>query len=67
MQEITAAQIVGISFDVVGWSLFDRSLLLRQQLDFELLHNCVRDLILNREDVGEIAIKALCPDVAAIL
>ena len=39
----------------------------RQQLHLQLLDDRVRDLVLDREDVGQVAVEAVGPDVPAVL
>src|SRR5205807_7938160 len=48
------------------WCLLDRLLLLRQKLDLELLDNRMRDLVLNGEDISEIAIESFGPNVCPV-
>jgi len=67
VQELAPAQVIGVGLDVVGRRLGDGLALLRQQLDLQLLHDRVRDLVLDCEDVGEVAIEAVGPDVPAVL
>ncbi len=67
MQKLTAPQVVGIGFDVVGRGVRDRLLLLRQQLDLQLLDDCMRDLVLNRENVSQVSVVAVGPDMATVL
>ena len=40
---------------------------LRQQLDLELLHDRLRDLVLDGEDVGQIAVVAIGPEMRPVL
>src|SRR6266404_4549930 len=67
MQKVPASQVIGISFNIFRRHLPDRLLLLRQQLHLELFHNGVGDFVLNSEDVGQVAIKTLGPDMTAVL
>ena len=67
MQEIPAAQVVGVSFDVIGGVLANRLRFLWKQFDLELSDDRVRDLILNRKDIGQITVKAIGPQVSAVL
>ena len=66
MQKIPAAQVVGISFNIIGRRLRDRFFLLGKKFDFELLYDRMSDFILNCEDVSQIAIKSLSPNVVAV-
>src|SRR3954451_7189104 len=54
-------QIEPVSFGVRSAALFDRCLLLRKKFQLERLDDRVRDLILNLEDVSQIAIVAFSP------
>src|SRR6266513_1442789 len=65
--KIPSSQAVSVCFDVLCRNLFDRFPLLRQEPDFELFDNGMSDLVLNCKNVGEIAIKALGPNVTAFL
>ena len=65
VKELAAAQVIGVRLDVVGRRLRDRLALLRQQLDLELLDDRVGDLVLDGEDVGQVAVVAVGPDVPA--
>src|SRR5207248_10552130 len=67
MQKVPASQVISISFNVFRRHLPDRLLLLRQQLHLQLFHNGVGDFVLNGEDIRQVAIEALGPDMAAIL
>src|ERR1700730_860617 len=67
VEKIAPAQVVGVRFDVVGRYPSDGLLLLRQEFDLELLDDRMRDLVLDREDVREIAIKTLPPNVCAVV
>ena len=66
VQELPPAQVVGVGLDVVGRGLGDGLLLLRQELHLQLLDDRVRDFVLDGEDVGEVAIVAVGPDMAAV-
>ena len=59
-----AAQIVRVGLDILRRRLLDRLLLLRQELDLELLDDRLGDLVLNREDVGQVAVVAGGPEMA---
>ena len=61
MEKVAASQVISVGFNIIGRRLLDRFLLLRQQLDLQLLDNRVRDFVLDREDVGQIAIESLRP------
>ena len=65
VEELAAPQIVGVGLDIVGRRLLDRLLLLRQKLDLELLDDRLGDLVLDGEDVGEVAVVAVGPEMAA--
>src|SRR5438105_2840183 len=67
MEKVAASQVIGVSFNIFRRHLPDRLFLLRQQLNLELLDDGVGDFVLNGENIGQIAIEALGPDVAAIL
>src|SRR6266446_9143649 len=67
MKEVSAAQVVGVGFDIARRRLSDNLLFLRQEFDFQLLDNRVCDLVLNDEDVGQVAIKARGPEVSPVL
>src|SRR5207237_5122035 len=56
----------GVSLNISCWGLFDRHLLLRKKLHLQLLDDCVSDLVLDRENVGEIAIKTVGPNMTAV-
>ena len=63
--------IIAFQIGVVGGQILGspqrRGLLRRPpQLDFEHIHDGLRDLVLDREDVGHLAIVALRPQVAAV-
>ena len=66
MQKIPATQVVGVSFNIIGRRLRDRFFLLGKEFDFELLYDRMGDFILNCEDVSQIAIKSLSPNVVAV-
>ena len=65
VQELPAAQIIGVGFDVFGRRLADSLFLLGQQLDLQLVDDCVRDIILDGEYVSEVPVVAVRPDVRA--
>ena len=52
VQELSAPQIISIRFDAVGRRLPDGLFLLWQQLDLQLLHDGMGDVVLDGEDVG---------------
>ena len=58
-------QIEVVGLGVVRAALLDRLLLFRQQLELQRRDDRLRDLVLHGEDVGEVAVVALGPDVAA--
>ena len=53
-----------IGLDIRGLVLADRFLFLRQQGDPELLDDGLGNLVLDRENVGQVAVVAIGPDVA---
>src|SRR5438105_350243 len=67
MEKVPASQVVSVSFNIFRRHPADRLLLLRQQLHLELFHNGVGDFVLNGEDIGQITIKPLGPNMAAVL
>src|SRR5207248_9900904 len=67
MKEVSSAQVVGVGFDTARRRLSDNLLFLRQEFDFQLLDNRVRDLVLNDEDIGQVPIIPIGPKVAVIL
>src|SRR5260370_26119529 len=67
IEKVSASQVVRISFDASRWRLPNRLLLLREQLDLELLDNGVGDFVLDRENVGQVTVIAVGPNVAAVL
>src|SRR5947207_11419662 len=67
MDELPAAQVVSVSFDVFCRYLLNRFPFLREKLHLQLFHDRVCDFVLNGEDIGQIAIKSLGPKVTAIL
>src|SRR5438874_8215591 len=66
LHELPATEIISVRFDVICRRLSNRFFLLWQQLDLELLHNGMGDFVLDGEDVGQIAIVAIGPDVSAV-
>ena len=52
-----------VSLDTLRPALFDGSLLFRQELEFQRLHDRFGDFILQRENVVEIAVITLRPDM----
>src|SRR5260370_8165228 len=67
IEKVSASQVVRISFDASRWRLPNRLLLLREQLDLELLDNGVGDFVLDRENVGQVTVIAVGPNLAAVL
>ena len=65
VQKLTAAKAVGIGFNILGRRRPDGHAFRRQELDLQGCHDLQRDLVLEREDVAEVAVIALGPDVAA--
>ena len=61
--EVAALQIVVVSVDVPRRRQLDRLLLLRQQPHLELLDDGLGDLVLDGEDVGQVAIVAVGPEM----
>src|SRR5918995_6009115 len=66
VQELSASQVIPIRLHVLSRHPADDRLLLRQQLDPQLVNNRMSDLVLNGKDVGEITVVAVGPDVTAI-
>src|SRR5438094_3485858 len=67
VKKIATAQVVSVGLHVQSRRFADQFLFLRQQLHFQLLDDSVRDFVLDGEDVGEIAIVSLGPNMAAAL
>lgn len=67
VEELTASQVVRIGFDIVRRSLCNGFLLLRQQLHFQLLDDRMRDVVLDSEDVSQLMIVPIGPDMPAML
>ncbi len=63
--QLTATQIPIVRLDVVGASARHPPALLGRQRDLERGDDLTRDLVLDLEDVGQLAVVALGPDVAA--
>ena len=66
MEELAAPQIMRVGLDVFGRRLLDGFLLLRQELHLELFDDGLGDLVLNRENVGKVAVVAVGPQMAAV-
>ena len=62
---LAAAQEKLVGFNVGGPPMSQPARLAGDQLDFECGHDLQRQLVLNGEDVGEITIEAVGPDMAA--
>ncbi len=60
-QESLAAEVEIVGNDVVGRPLFDRGLFFRGKLGLELGDNILRDLSLDLEDIGHVAIVTVGP------
>ena len=58
-------QIEVVGLDAVGAAPLDGLLLFRQQLELQGLDDGLADLVLQGEDVGQVAVVALGPDVVA--
>ena len=58
-------QVEVVGFDIGGPALLDRLLLFRQQLQLERGDDRFRNLVLDRENVLEVAVVALGPDMVA--
>ena len=67
VEEIARPEVVRIGLDVVGRRLLDDLLLLRQQFDLELIDDRMSDLILKGENVGQVSVIAIGPQMYAIL
>src|SRR5262249_55667465 len=63
---IATKEIELISFGILGRPALDCLLLRRQQPDLQRRNDGLRDLVLQREDIVEVAVIALTPDVAVI-
>src|SRR5690349_12876785 len=66
MPTVPPAQIQFVSLDVIRLPRAERPILRRCQLELQLTDNAPRDLVLNLEDVFELAIVALRPDLIPI-
>ena len=66
VKELSTSQVISVSFDVIRWRLSDRLLFLRQQLDLQLLYDGVGDVVLDGEDIGQVTIIAVSPNMSAI-
>ena len=64
--EVPALEIVVVGLDVLRRRRLDRLLLLRQQPDLQLLDDRLGDLVLDREDVGQVAVVAVGPEMRAV-
>src|SRR5262245_26466693 len=62
---VPGQEIKLVSVEIVGRTSLDRLLFLRQKPDLEGRDDRLRDFVLEREDVGELAVVALRPDVIA--
>src|SRR5262245_30093988 len=65
VQKVSTAQVVSVRVNVFGRNMPDPLPLLRQQLDLELFYNCVRDFVLDPEDVDQIAIETFGPKMVS--
>ena len=66
VEKLAPSEIVGIGLDIRGRRLFYRLLLFRQQLDLELVDDRVRDFVLDRENVGQVAVVAIGPEMRPV-
>src|SRR3954469_1904748 len=65
MRELPAPEIVRVGLNVLSWGLSDGCLLFGKQLHLELLDDCVCDLVLDRENVSQVTVKALSPEMVS--
>ena len=63
---MAALQIVVVGVDVLRRRRLDRLLLLRQQPHLELLDDRLGDLVLDGEDVGQVAVIAVGPEMRSV-
>src|SRR5437016_7354177 len=66
LHELATLQIKRVCLNVVGRYLLDRLLLLWEELHLQLIDNRVGDFVLNRKDIGQIAIVTISPHVPAV-
>ena len=66
VEKLAPSEIVGIRLDIRGRRLFYRLLLFRQQRDLELVDDGVCDLVLDGENVGEVAVIAVGPEMCPV-
>ena len=66
VEELPAFQVVVIGLDIGRGRLADRLLFLGQQADFELLDDGLGDFVLDRENVGQVPVVAVRPEVPAV-
>ena len=66
MEELAAAQIVLIGLYIVGRRFLDGAFFLLPEYDAQRSHDVLGDLILNGEDIFELAIITLRPEVVAV-
>jgi len=66
-QEVTPAQVVVVSLDVLGWNLADFALLALGQDHAQRRGDLGGDLVLQGEDIGELAVEAVRPELIAVL
>lgn len=64
--ELAAPEIIGIGLDIGGRLIGDRLLLFRQQTHLQLADDRMGDLVLDGEDVGQVAVVTLGPEMVAI-
>src|SRR5690348_12815938 len=55
-------QVQAVRFGIVGPALLDRLSFFGQELELERADDRLRDLVLDREDVREVAVVAIGPD-----
>ena len=67
VEKLPSPEVVGVSFDIPRRRLFDSLLFFRQQPDLELVDDGVCDLVLDGEDVGQVAVITIGPKMAAVL
>ena len=66
MKEMAALEIVVVGVDVLRGRRLDRLPFAWQQLDLELIHDRLRDFVLDGEDVGQISVVAIGPEVRSL-
>ena len=65
MEKLPTLEIVSVGLDIGSRSQSNGLLLLRQELDLQLLDDGLGDFVLDRENVGQIAVEAVGPQMPA--